>query len=137
MRIIIRLVKALCCALAIIASFFLGRSGAMSSQHLHVLRTPLIIRSSDAVPGILPTGTTLEYVERFSEGFDRYRVYVNVERRTLPLSEAPKRNYVSPVAAVDDDSAHAVLDSGQLRELLRSLRVRKDDLERLVDTYDE
>src|SRR5437016_770054 len=72
----------------------------VTTKH-HILRSPLIVYSGwpHGQVGVLPVGTSLRYVESFPEGFDRFIVFVNVERSPLPLEEMTPRGLVDPLSA--------------------------------------
>jgi hypothetical protein len=107
----------------------------------HVLRAPLVVYSQNQPfgPGVLPPGTSLRYVESFPEGFDRFLVFVNVERFPLPLEEVSPPELVDPLSATSGTSSeegNLVIPIDELIKLLRSLGVKKTDLTQLVDSYE-
>jgi hypothetical protein len=106
----------------------------------HILRTPLVVYSQTPYGeiGILPIGTTLRYVESFPEGFDRFTVFVNVERSPLALEEVNPPELVNPLSAIpgaafESDGPPVAIE--MLQKILRSLGIKREDLERLLDYY--
>jgi hypothetical protein len=107
----------------------------------HVLQRPLVVHSTGyaSETGILPKGTSLRYVESFPEGFDRYVVFVNVERSPLDLKELSPPDLVDPLSALPHTKAegeHAVMTAEELRTMLHGLGVKKSDLAALLTIYD-
>jgi hypothetical protein len=111
----------------------------------HRLRSPLVVYYPDrtggsggAAVGVLPTGTSLVYVRSFPEGFDRYHVYVNVERAPLPLSEVSPPDMIDPLSSRleqgDAHGGHATTE--EIRGVLRALKVTRADLEEVIRSYD-
>jgi hypothetical protein len=107
----------------------------------HILQRPLIAYSGSPLGqiGILPSGTSLRYIESFPEGFDRFQIYLNVERFPLPLEEEKRPNFVDPLSAFPNQNITAedrVISTDELRRLLHSLHVTKSDLEMLIESYE-
>lgn len=106
----------------------------------HVLHSPLVVYSGGPQShiGILPTGTSLRYVESFPEGFDRFVVFVNVERAPLALEEIVPPGLVDPLSAMPDEKTgggQSAITIEELQRVLRSLGVSKSDLNRLLESY--
>lgn len=95
----------------------------------HVLAAPMIVSGPGGV-GVLPAGTSLVFEAGMSEGFDRFRVAVNVFGEPLPTAPSHLPYLVDPLAADREDATPLVGDEGLL-DLLRALRVRRVDLERI------
>jgi len=107
----------------------------MNSNRQHILQSPLIVYSGGPVglPGLLPKGTCLRYMESFDEGFDRYQIYVNVERFPLPLEDAQYPDLVDPLSAFQP--SEAAIDLEELRKILQTLGVRREDIQLLLHSY--
>ena len=79
---------------------FLLRDVFPRQRKIHVLRQPLTLDSQTGdgnQAGMLPIGTTLECDRGFSEGFDRYCVFVNIEGSPLTLQDKKHYNEVTPL----------------------------------------
>lgn len=98
----------------------------MADTRIHVLAHPLRVASAAQDEWyLLPAGTTLYYEDSMPEGFDRYRIYVNVEGAALDLTDAPYQNYIAPL------SAHPI-EGDDVFHLLQGYPVSKEDLIRLL-----
>jgi hypothetical protein len=111
-----------------------GESMKVTTKH-HVLRYPLIVYSGgpQSQIGILPRGTSLRYVESFPEGFDRFIVFVNVERSPLPLDDISPPELVDPLSA---PPGRRTITTEELQKLLHSLSVERGDLNKLLESYE-
>jgi hypothetical protein len=111
-----------------------GISMNVATKH-HVLQEPLVVYSGgpQSQIGVLPRGTSLRYVESFPEGFDRFIVFVNVERSPLPLDEISPPDLVDPLFAPPGRRA---LTKEELQKLLHSLGVKRADLDKLLESYE-
>lgn len=110
----------------------------MDSQgQIYVMKEPLIAFSNEPFRsiGVLPAGTTLHYEQTFPEGFDRYRVFVNIEGSQFPLHDVPREDLVDPLTSFAAEEAQAIISIERLKELLTSLGVTKADLEALLANY--
>jgi hypothetical protein len=109
---------------------------AVSSHHQrHVLTEPMVVHSNspNTAPGLLPAGTSLQYVGSLPEGIDRYHVIVNVEGHPLTLEDAPRPVMVDPITALSRTvSNEPPLGPEELYRLLRALDVRRTDLELML-----
>jgi len=89
-------------AVLIIAAFcvgyFIGNTTCDMNSGIVTLQTPLKV-SSDKGEGILPKGTVLFYVKGMSEGFDVYKVYINVEGKPLKRKKPEKKWFIAPLIA--------------------------------------
>lgn len=117
-------------ATAAVLAFLVGYLTAwrinMADSRIHVLAYPLRIASPAQNEWyLLPAGTTLYYEDSMAEGYDRYRVYVNVEGAALDVTAAPFHNYVAPLSAYP-------IEGEDILHLLRGYPVGKTDLIRLL-----
>lgn len=108
---------------------------------VHVLEAPMVLRANDMDDHLhlLPKGTTLYYDRSFSEGFTRYKVYVNIDRTPLALATLADPTMVDPINAAWMDADERKRAQGQrmpgkeeLRALLASGALRRSDLEALL-----
>ena len=94
---------------------------------IHELQFPLLVsseRQSTAVH-MLPAGTTLYFDQAYPEGFTRYKIYVNVDRMPLPLTELKDPTMIIPIEG-------AAPTSDDLKKLLTDYPVTKNDLEAIL-----
>jgi hypothetical protein len=125
----------------LITFFATERTKTMSVTNMHhVLHSPLIVYSGGPQShiGILPTGTSLRYVESFPEGFDRFVAFVNVERSPLALEEIAPPGLVDPLSARPGETTpgeQPTVTIEELQRVLHSLGVRRSDLNRLLESY--
>lgn len=82
--------------------FFAARFTTDMNPEIVKLEAPLKIKSETGEEGILPEDTILFYVKGMSEGFDVYKVYVNIEGKPLKLKKSPKKWLIAPVWAVNE-----------------------------------
>lgn len=113
----------------------------MDSTKHHRLQSPLVVYSGGPHShiGFLPSGTSLRYVDSFDEGFDRFLVYVNVERCPVTLRETIPSDLIDPLSAIPSDQTlpeHPMITLDELYSLLRSLGVSKSNLENLCEAYE-
>ena len=105
----------------------------------HVLSGPLVVHASGdpGRTGFLPPGTSLRYVRTFPEGFDRYRLDLNVERFPLDLVDADPPDLVDPLVSLPAlDGPRPGADPAELRGLLDALGVTRADLDAVRKTYE-
>lgn len=111
------------------------------AKMVHVLEAPMVLRANDMGDHLhlLPKGTTLYYDRSFSEGFSRYKVYVNIDRTPLALTTLADPTMVAPIDAawMDADErkraqAQLVPTKEELRALLASGALRRSELEALL-----
>lgn len=112
----------------------------ITNKH-HILRYPLIVYSGGPQNqiGVLPGGSSLRYVESFAEGFDRFLVFVNVERSPLALEEITPPDLVDPLSAPfvgQTPIGYPSVTIEELSKLLRSLGVKKSDLHQVFESYE-
>jgi hypothetical protein len=112
----------------------------MTNKH-HILQAPLVVYSGgpQSQIGFLPSGTSLRYVETFAEGFDRFLVFVNVERSPLTLEEVVPQELVDPLSAISIEQSpdHSIFTIDELKKLLDGLGATKDDLQTLIESYED
>jgi hypothetical protein len=109
-------------AIAFLLVCFAYRFIDMTDTRIHVLRHPLRIASAARDEWyLLPAGTTLYYDDSMPEGFDRYRIYLNVEGGDLDLSQVSDRYYIAPLSAYP-------IEGEDILRLIRSYPVNKEDL---------
>ncbi len=112
------------------------------------LQFPLLIYSNDCGGGIgiLPKGTTLYFHKSFSEGIERYICFINIEGGRLPLEETDKINHEIPLTAFIEDvyvdenkieNERSALKTEDIILLLKSFKITKKDLEKLIDELDD
>lgn len=94
---------------------------------VHELKFPLLLASDTDLNSIslLPKGTVLYFDKAFSEGFTRYKVYINIDRMPLELKNLSDPTLISPLEAF-------ALDKSSLQKLLQSYPLSKDDLESIL-----
>ena len=117
-------------ATAAVFTFLVGYLTAwkinLADSRIHVLAYPLRIASAAQNEWyLLPAGATLYYEDSMAEGYDRFRIYVNVEGAALDLTEAPFHNYVAPLSAYP-------IEGTDVLNLLQGYPVGKTDLIRLL-----
>lgn len=111
---------------AFLAGYLTAWTVNKADSRIHVLAYPLRVASPAQNDWyLLPAGTTLYYEESMAEGFDRYRVYVNVEGAALEVTEAPFRNYIAPLSAYP-------IEGKDILPLLRGNPVSTTELIRLL-----
>ncbi len=91
---------------------------------------------------LLPTGTTLYHDRDFPEGFTRYKIYVNVDRFPLPLSELDDPTSIVPITAFAIDKADLKrilarnpITKDDLAAILKSGQLSKQEIRALLDEY--
>ncbi len=102
---------------------------------IHILKSPLFITTAEdeACHGILPKGTALYYKKTFSEGFDRFCIYVNVEGPSLQLENTPKDNFEDPLTAYPRSDKSNYLNT--IKEILLSFGISRSDLVEIISNY--
>jgi hypothetical protein len=111
---------------------------------VHTLKFPMLLGG----PGgngpfqFLPKGTTLYYDQSYPEGFTRYKIYVNVDRYPLSLSELSDPTEIDPLSAyaMDKGDLKRVLDRNpvtreDLTAILKSKQLSKQDIRDLLEEY--
>lgn len=119
-------------ATGIIVSVFLGAiTFFFWSNHkmtkVHKLEFPLLLTSEDSLSNfhLLPKGTTLYFDKAYPEGFTRYKVYINIDRMPLTLTELSDPTLIDPLDA-------QALDKENLKKILRDYPLTKSDLESIL-----
>jgi len=108
-------------AIAVLLACFSYRFIDMTDTQIHVLKHPLRIASAARDEWyLLPAGTTLYYDDSMPEGFNRYRIYLNVEGSDLDLAQSD-RYYIAPLSAYP-------IEGEDILNLIRSYPVNKEDL---------
>lgn len=111
---------------------------------VHILKFPMLLGG----PGgngpfqFLPKGTTLYYDQSYPEGFTRYKIYVNVDRYPLDLSEQSDPYGIDPLSAfkMDKDDLKRVMDRNpiskeDLTAILKSKQLSKQEIRELLEEY--
>ena len=90
---------------------------------VHILEYPLLLSSDEVsnATSFLPKGTTLYFEKSYPEGITRYKVYVNVDRTPLNLTDLADPTEINPIDG-------AVPDKGILKKLLQTHPLSKQDL---------
>lgn len=115
------------CALCLSLTLFLWNSA--KATKIHKLKSPLILTSESPTRNLhlLPAGTTLYFDKSFPEGFTRYRVYINIDRMPLPLTDLTDPTEIDPIEARAIDKAE--LDTAQ-----RDYPLTRQDLEKIINS---
>jgi hypothetical protein len=117
---------------------------ALNITKVHTLKFPMLLGG----PGgngpfqLLPKGTTLYYDQSYPEGFTRYKVYVNIDRYPLTLSELSDPTEIDPLLAfaMDKGGLKRVLDRNpitkeDLTAILKWKQLSKQDIRDLLEEY--
>lgn len=113
--------------LAVSVSMPSHSQAARKTTLVHTLKFPMLLGG----PGgngpfqLLPKGTTLYYDQSYPEGFTRYKIYVNVDRYPLDLSEQSDPTMIDPLSAFS-------MDKGDLKRLMARNPISKDDLRAIL-----
>lgn len=120
------LVSSLIFAIILFAAYFLIKSQKdRSMEKIHILKAPLSIGSEkDNNYYLLPKGTYLYFDSAFPEGFNRYKIYVNI-KENLDMQENINR-VEAPLSA---DS----ISKTMLVELLKNVKLDKDDINSILN----
>lgn len=102
------------CALISAIAFFIWSNHKITK--IHTLEYPLLLTTEGQSKGfhMLPKGTTLYFDQAYSEGFTRYKIYINIDRMPLKLEELKDQTTIIPIEAHAPD---------------------KDDLQKLISKY--
>jgi hypothetical protein len=94
---------------------------------IHELEFPLLLSSDreSKIAHMLPAGTTMYFDQAYSEGFTRYKVYINVDRLPLGLKELNDPTMIIPIEG-------AALGGAELKKLLSDYPLTKNDLEAIL-----
>lgn len=94
---------------------------------VHTLEFPMLLISEKVgkVESLLPAGTVLYADQSFPEGFTRYKVYINIDRYPLKLSELPDPTMIAPLEA-------RPLEKSDLQRFLKEYPLNRADLEAIL-----
>jgi hypothetical protein len=94
---------------------------------VHKLESPLLLSSNTTSTNMhmLPKGTVLYFDQSYPEGFTRYKVYVNIDRMPLKLSELADPTLIDPLEA-------KALDQADLKKLPKNYPLTKQDLSAIL-----
>jgi hypothetical protein len=123
-RIIIATIVA--ASVAVILSTFLFRSPQKTTK-VHKLESPLLLSSDNPSKNMhmLPKGTVMYFDQSYPEGFTRYKVYINIDRMPLSLTELSDPTSILPIDANAPDKE-------DLKKLLKDYPVTKADLNAIL-----
>jgi hypothetical protein len=111
---------------------------------VHVLKSPMLLASpkTSKAQHLLPAGTTLYFDKSFPEGFTRYKVYVNVDRFPLTLTDQADPNSIDPIEAapIDVNDLRKLLNDyplglDDLAAILKSSKLGKEDIRKVLEEY--
>lgn len=129
-----------------VAVFYAGIFFERSDMPLvHKLKFPLMLDGGEGQHDyLLPAGTSLYYDQAFSEGFVRYKIYVNVEGVLLESKEATEKFWLSPLTAFPVDKGQLKkllkeypLSKAELSEILKSNQITKEEIRELLAEYSQ
>jgi hypothetical protein len=106
-------------------AFFIWSNHKMTK--IHTLEYPLLLATEGQSKEfhMLPKGTTLYFDQAYSEGFTRYKIYINIDRMPLKLEELKDPTAIVPI------DAHAP-DKDDLQKLISKYPLTKNDLESIL-----
>ena len=111
---------------------------------VHVLEAPMILTSDvpSKTMSLLPAGTTLYYDKSYPEGFTRYKVYINIDRHPLALSNLSDPTEIVPIDArvPDKEDLERLLreypiSKAELAAILKSSRISKEEIREVLHEY--
>lgn len=111
---------------------------------VHKLEFPLILNSDEASKSfhLLPKGTTLYFDQAYSEGFTRYKVFINIDRMPLKLQELDEPTTIIPIEAyaIDKEGLSKLLQDypltkSDLISILKSGYISKEEIRELLAEY--
>lgn len=111
---------------------------------IHTLKSPLLLTSENEgkVPSMLPAGTTMYFDRSFPEGFTRYKIYVNIDRYPLELTDLDDPTLIIPLEArpLDKPDPQRLLKEYPLTKadveaILRSNRLSKEEIRKILEDY--
>lgn len=76
---------------------------------------------------MLPQGTVMYFDKAFPEGFTRYKIFVNIQRMPLTLTELSDPTTVFPIEAIAPGKE-------ELKKLLKNYPLTKTDLSAILKT---
>lgn len=109
---------------------------------VHMLDAPMVLSADNmsAHLHLLPKGTTLYFDQGFAEGFQRYRVYVNIDRMPLALKQLDDPTMIAPLQARAADPAELsgaprkpVLSKQELAAILASGSMTRAEIKAVFD----
>lgn len=130
------------CALAGALTFKMWGSQKMSK--VHTLEFPLLLGADEQSKNfhLLPKGTTLYYDRSYPEGFTRYKVYINIDRMPLKLTQLNDPYLIKPIDAYapsKDDLAKLLsqypLSKDDLSAILKTSPITKEEIRELLVEY--
>jgi hypothetical protein len=94
---------------------------------VHLLEFPLLLSSDreSKIAHMLPAGTNMYFDQAYSEGFTRYKVYINVDRLPLGLKELNDPTTIIPIEGAAPGGA-------ELKKLLSDYPLTRNDLEAIL-----
>jgi hypothetical protein len=96
-------------------------------EMIHVLKQPMIWGTAkDNNYYLIPAGTTLYYDGSMPEGFDRYKIYVNVEGVRLAPLETVQSGTIIPAGIYPIYKEH-------LLQLLNTVRLDAEDIKLILE----
>ena len=119
------LIGAVAAAFILTATYLIWNQNKMTK--VHTLAYPLLLSSDESgnSPSFLPKGTTLYFDKAYPEGITRYKVYVNVDRTPLDLTELNDSTLIMPIDG-------SVPEKGSLQKLLQVHPLTKQDLQAIL-----
>lgn len=124
-------------------SVFFNRSQKKMTK-IHKLESPLLLISDNLSKNmhLLPKGTVLYFDKSFPEGFTRYKVYINIDRMPLTLTELSDPTLIDPIDAIAPDKNELKkllkdypLTKGDLQSILKSTALSKDEIKEVLSEF--
>ena len=102
---------------------------------VHRLKKTIVVRTNNGLNvGVLPKDTLMYYEKSLSEGIDRYKIYLNVEKMDLDLDNNFPEDLKDPLISFMD-TLHDSEDFN-LRSFLKTLGLKKSDLKQVIDNWE-
>jgi hypothetical protein len=111
---------------------------------VHKLQSPLLLASEEKTQNyhLLPKGTTLYFDQSYPEGFTRYKIYINIDRTPLKLSELNDPTSIFPIDATapnQDDLKKLLkeypISKSDLQAILKSGQLSKDEIKEVLSDF--
>jgi hypothetical protein len=111
---------------------------------VHKLEFPLLLTTEDALSNshLLPKGTTLYFDKAYPEGFTSYKIYINIDRMPLALTELSDPTLIDPLEAraLDKDDLKKILlnyplTKSDLESILKSGKISKDEIKEVLTDF--
>lgn len=127
----------------IVSSLFYIYWSTHKMTEIHTLKYPILLSgdNSNNLFHILPKGTTLYFDKTFDEGFDRYKVYINI-KEPLELSTLDDPTKVRPIWGYTADKATLKsllqdypLTKNDLQSILKSGQLSKEDVKEVLNAF--